>query len=208
MAATPSTSRHVTKLETRICPQPASQSFTVSLPTFTLTVSKAGSGEGTVTGTGISCGADCSETFNSGASVNLTAVSDPGSTLTGWSGCDSLAASCTVTMNVNRTVTAKFSKDFDPITAGVTPVKALHITELRDAINTLRSRNGLPAFSFGSAPTAGVTEIQAGHIRDLRSALDAVYGVVKPSYTPIVPRQTVIEKAHIDEIRNAVRDVE
>ena len=115
-------------------------------------------------------------------------------------------------MNVNRTVTAKFSKDFDPITAGVTPVKALHITELRDAINTLRSRNGLPAFSFGSAPTAGVTEIQAAHIRDLRSALDAVYGVVKPgqkpSYAPIVPRQTVIEKAHIDEIRNAVRGAE
>jgi hypothetical protein len=96
-------------------------------------------------------------------------------------------------------------------------VKALHITELRDAINTLRLRNGLPAFSFGSAPTAGLTEIQAAHITELRAGLKEVYdkvgpslGLTPPTYTnlTIVPKETTIEKAHIEEIRSAVRGVE
>ena len=33
----------------------------------------------------------------------------------------------------------------DPLTSQVTLIKAVHITELRDAINTLRSNNGLAA---------------------------------------------------------------
>jgi uncharacterized repeat protein (TIGR01451 family) len=55
----------------------------------------------------------------------------------------------------------------DPLTLQVTPINAVHITELREAINTLRSNNGLEAFSFtDSALTAGVTQVRAVHLTD------------------------------------------
>ena len=53
-----------------------------------LNVTKAGSGNGVVTSTpaGINCGSDCSEGYNAGASVTLTASPDASSTFSGWSG--------------------------------------------------------------------------------------------------------------------------
>jgi len=61
------------------------QSFTTLPSTYTLTVSKTGTGSGTVTDTGINCGTDCSEAYNLGTSVTLTATPDANSTFAGWS---------------------------------------------------------------------------------------------------------------------------
>jgi PKD repeat protein len=84
--------------------------FNRTLQTFTLTVTKQGNGSGTVTGNGITCGADCSESYQKGTSVMLTATSMSGSTFGSWSGCDSVSGStCTVAVNSNRTVTVSFS---------------------------------------------------------------------------------------------------
>jgi endoglucanase len=78
----------------------------------TLTVTRAGTGTGTVTSSpaGISCGATCSASFASGASVTLTASAASGSTFAGWSGgvCTGTAA-CTVSMTAARSVTATFN---------------------------------------------------------------------------------------------------
>jgi hypothetical protein len=77
---------------------------------YTLTVSKGGAGSGTVTGAGISCGADCSETVASGTSITLTASAAGGSTFASWSGCDAPSgATCTMTMTGSKTVTASFN---------------------------------------------------------------------------------------------------
>ena len=91
------------------------QTVTASFATpnaFTLTVSKAGVGLGTVTSspTGIDCGATCSFTFPSGTSVTLTATPAAGSTFGGWggSGCSG-TDTCVVVMNQNRSVTATFN---------------------------------------------------------------------------------------------------
>ena len=85
----------------------------------TLTVSKAGSGTGTVTSapTGISCGATCSAPFSSGASVVLTAAAATGSVFAGWSGggCSGVST-CTVTMSAATTVTATFSLPANTLT--------------------------------------------------------------------------------------------
>ncbi|MBL8919548.1 MAG: fibronectin type III domain-containing protein [Myxococcaceae bacterium] len=83
---------------------------TGTTPTSTaLTVTKTGSGRGTVTGMGIDCGADCMESGAVGRSVSLSATAAVGSTLGGWTGCDSVASTvCGVTMATNRTVTANF----------------------------------------------------------------------------------------------------
>jgi len=81
-------------------------------PTYTLTVSRAGTGSGTVTSSpgGINCGSDCTEAYNSGTSVTLTATAASGSTFAGWSGggCSG-TGNCSVTMDANKTVTATFN---------------------------------------------------------------------------------------------------
>ena len=79
---------------------------------YTLTVTKAGTGSGTVTSNpaGINCGADCSEVYNQGTSVTLTATPDSGSTFTGWSGACSGTGACIVTMTSDKAATATFAQ--------------------------------------------------------------------------------------------------
>jgi parallel beta-helix repeat protein len=85
---------------------------TFTLNTFTLTVNKSGSGLGTVASSpaGINCGADCSEPYNNGTVVTLSAAPGPNSTFQGWSGggCSG-TGNCTVTVTAATTVTAFFS---------------------------------------------------------------------------------------------------
>ncbi len=92
--------------------------------TYTLFVSKAGEGTGTVTSSDglINCGPVCSATYNGNTQVTLTATpSQPGSVFTGWSGCDSVIGNvCTVTMYSSRTVTATFSLNTIYTTLSVT----------------------------------------------------------------------------------------
>jgi uncharacterized protein (DUF2141 family) len=79
-------------------------------PQYTLTVAKSGTGSGTVTSSpsGIDCGSDCSEPYNQGTAVTLSATASAGSTFAGWSGACSGTGTCSVTMDSNKTVTATF----------------------------------------------------------------------------------------------------
>jgi uncharacterized repeat protein (TIGR03803 family) len=75
----------------------------------TLSVSKTGMG--TVSGVDgqIYCGTMCSYTFDIGTQVTLSAVPSPGSTFTGWTGCDQTNGSyCSVAMTGAKNVTAAF----------------------------------------------------------------------------------------------------
>jgi alpha-tubulin suppressor-like RCC1 family protein len=89
----------------------ATTTLAVILPRFTLTVNKAGLGAslGSVSSSpaGVTCGSDCSEDYTAGTVVTLTA--SPGLLVTSWSGCDAVeGATCTVTMQSSRSVTATF----------------------------------------------------------------------------------------------------
>ena len=79
---------------------------------YTLTVSKSGTGSGTVTSNpgGINCGNDCTEAYNLGTGVTLTATAASGSTFGGWSGACSGTGGCSVTMSSDKTVTATFTQ--------------------------------------------------------------------------------------------------
>lgn len=89
----------------------AALSGTGVLQQYTLTVSKAGTGTGIVTATGINCGLDCSENYNAGTVVTLNASADVSSTFSGWSGggCTG-TGQCVITINANTTVTATFTQ--------------------------------------------------------------------------------------------------
>jgi WD40 repeat protein len=83
----------------------------------TLTVSKDGTGSGTVSSApaGINCGGDCTEDFAADTVVTLTATATDGSEFTGWSGsgCSGTGV-CIVTMSEARSVTATFDLEEDP----------------------------------------------------------------------------------------------
>ena len=84
---------------------------------FTLDLTKAGIGEGTVSSNpaGIDCGPTCSAEFNDGTAVTLSALPDLGSTFEGWNGegCSG-TGTCVVTLDQARSVTATF-EDLPPL---------------------------------------------------------------------------------------------
>lgn len=76
---------------------------------YVLTVSLQGQGEVVSTPAGISCGSDCSESYQEQTQVSLQATPAAGYQFDGWSGACS-GTSCSVTMNAARSVTANFSQ--------------------------------------------------------------------------------------------------
>jgi len=91
--------------------QTVTATFTAAPVLFTLTVTKAGAGAGTVSSDppGITaCATTCSANFAPGTLVTLTATPQSGSTFVGWGGACSGTGSCQVTMDANRSVTATF----------------------------------------------------------------------------------------------------
>lgn len=85
-------------------------------PVRRLTVAPSGSGTGTVASdpAGIACGLDCTEDYDPGITVELTATAAVGSYFAGWSGACSGTQTCPVTMDEDRNVTATFELDTTP----------------------------------------------------------------------------------------------
>ena len=110
------------------------------------------------------------------------------------------------------TVTVAMRSPFtdDPIVAGVTPVRAVHFTELRARIDSLRVEAGLGRFRWTDPVLrAGVTPVRLVHLLELREALGAAYtaaGRAPPRWTDAAPTAgtTPIRAAHLTELRAAV----
>jgi Divergent InlB B-repeat domain len=75
-------------------------------PEFSFGVTKSGNGTGTVTCNGV----ECASKYQTGTKVTLTAAPDSGSTFGGWvgGGCTG-TGTCTVTVEANTAITAKFA---------------------------------------------------------------------------------------------------
>ena len=83
-----------------------------TLVQYLLTVTKAGSGSGTVTSVDdqVNCGTICSHAYDDGTPVTLNATAASGSTFTGWSGAGCTGTgTCQLTMSTARSVTATFA---------------------------------------------------------------------------------------------------
>jgi len=130
-----------------------SPSLAVSQPPKAITVLGLGTGGGVVTApaygetpdlncvitNGTASPEDCSRRYSYRTVVTLTVVPDPGSTFKGWGGsCSAFgtALSCTVTMNVNRTVKARFA-------GSSTPKYTLNVTGSGTGSGIITSQSGL-----------------------------------------------------------------
>jgi glycosyl hydrolase family 44/List-Bact-rpt repeat protein len=178
----------------------------------------------------INCPAACSTTYGAGTSVTLTAVPGNGHSFGPWGGaCGGTATTCALTLNSNQSVTATFSgATFTDGTGpnseiagasgggatGGTVIKAVHVIELRAAIDSLRAAHGLGAFSWTDATLiVRSTSVRRVHFLELRTALAAVCAVLPGKCTAYTDAtlnsgQTIVKAVHLNDLRANVRALE
>jgi hypothetical protein len=90
--------------------QTITATFSLIASQHTLTVTRRGQGNGTVTSSpaGINCGGTCSASYGTGTAVTLTATPAAGSRFAGWRGACSGRGTCQVTVNAAVHVVATF----------------------------------------------------------------------------------------------------
>jgi hypothetical protein len=94
----------------------------------------------------------------------------------------------------------------DPLTPGLI-VRAVHLAQLRTAVNNVRALAGLPAATFTDSAAVGV-RIKAVHVNELRTALDAglaALGFTSGGYTDAITSAVKIKAVHFQELRNRVK---
>ncbi|HYV12688.1 MAG TPA: fibronectin type III domain-containing protein [Pyrinomonadaceae bacterium] len=99
----------------------------------------------------------------------------------------------------------------DTITSQTTPVRGAHITELRQAVDAMRTTLNLSTVDWGGSIIPSSTEIQATHIQDLRTYVNQARAALNLSPCSFSDnsltelRASFIKKDHIEEIRQCVR---
>ncbi len=96
----------------------------------------------------------------------------------------------------------------DPVTTS-TKIKAVHITQLRTAVNAMLVAAGQPTVTFTDSSLTGV-KVKKVHIQELRTGLTLAHstlGLSAISYTDttITVASTKVKAAHINELRNGVK---
>ena len=94
----------------------------------------------------------------------------------------------------------------DAILSGVV-VKAVHVNELRAAVNAVRTAAGLSGAPYtDSTITPASTFVKQAHVTELRSALNAARSALvlsAVSYTDAVP--TTIKAVHMTDLRSGTQ---
>ena len=143
----------------------ASTLVTATFETAQLDVTLSGTGSGSVSSmpSGISCPADCGETYVPGSMVTLSAASDGDSTFVGWTGGGCSGTSdCVVTLGSDTTVDAEFELVTFPLTvtlagagSGIVISNPAGINCGSDcaedySVGTMVTLNALPAIGAGA----------------------------------------------------------
>jgi hypothetical protein len=144
-------------------------------------------------------GSTPSLTFNDGGRTANTAYLYKVRAVNGGESIDS---------NIDLATTVIFTDD--PLTGGSTGLKAIHVTQLRTAVNAVRTLAALGAGTFiDPTVTSGVTVIKPAHVTDLRTALNAARSVLALSALTyadsITTSVTKVKASHFTELRNGVR---
>ena len=94
----------------------------------------------------------------------------------------------------------------DPLVAGTT-AKAVHLSQLRQAVNAVRSLAGLSVLTFPDPAVPGAV-IRASHLVELRSAVDGAFGALGLAQVPYADPSlagVAIKAVHVQELRDRVR---
>jgi hypothetical protein len=93
----------------------------------------------------------------------------------------------------------------DPLTAGMV-VKAIHLSQIRQAVNAVRVAASLPPASWTDPNPPGVA-IKAFHINELRNALTPALTALgeTASYTGSITSGSPIRAIHFQELRNLTK---
>ena len=150
-----------------------------------------------------------------GSTVTVTPMGEGTATVT-VTATDAGGSNGTAAQTFTATVRPAGARRFtdDPIVPGVTPVRAVHFTELRVRIDVLRREAGLAPFGWTDPVLlAEVTRVRLVHLTGLRSALAGAYtaaGRAAPRWTDASPAagSTPIRAAHLTELRAAVLALE
>jgi uncharacterized repeat protein (TIGR02543 family) len=153
---------------------------TFALTGHTLTVSKTGTGSGTVTSSpaGITCGGVCSATFTHGTTVTLTATATAGSRFAGWSGACSGTGNCTLTIEQDNAVGAMFVlTSAEPQGCVVPNVIGKHLGVAKTLIKRAHCRVGNVGYAFSRRRSKGFVTSQSrrpGQILPVDTKIDLV----------------------------------
>jgi hypothetical protein len=99
----------------------------------------------------------------------------------------------------------------DPLIAGSSVIRAVHIAELRSRIDAVRARFLLGAYQYTDSIVANVTTIRALHVTEMRTALDEAYDAAprtRPNYSTSPGAGVTIRVADIAELRAAIQAIE
>ena len=124
------------------------------------------------------------------------------------------AAGNTATASLTVTLSGTFTFTDDPLVAQSTLIEAVHITELRAAVDSVRVAGGLASFAWTDPTlTPGTTTAKVIHLTELRTALNQAYqaaGQALLTYTDptLVAGSTSIKAIHLNELRTAVRTLQ
>ena len=216
----PSVTLTVTVLSSRGCGITASKTITTSCPALsppTHVVATASST--TVVGVSWTAAAGAA-TYNVYRSTNGVTYNLAGST-TGTTLNDTARTADTAYLYKVRAVNGGESGDSnidlatttifndDPLVVATTPVRVQHITQLRTAVNAVRTLAGLGAGTYTDPGITAGNTVRAVHITDLRTAIDAARSALSLtaiSYGEgITAQSTVIRASHQTELRNGVK---
>ena len=206
----------VTRLVTGIGVDITQPTVTITSPTSNPTYS-TGTSPLTIGGTasdalGVTQVTWANDRGGSGTATGTTSWSASGIVLQSGSNVLTVTARDAAGNTASDTLTVtSFTFTDDPVSAQSGVIKAVYLTELRTAINSLRTARGLLAYSWtDSTLTTGSTQVKAVHLTELRTALNQAYQAAvrtAPTYTDlsVVAGTTVIKAVHINELRSAVR---
>lgn len=164
------------------------ETASTQIPSFSLAVTKAGSGDGTITSsTGdINCGSICSGDFKSYSEIGLTSIPAVGSRFAGWAGAGcSGTGECHLTINSNLQATAIFESDVNPPSPVATIDKVTvsgpaKVRKGKKFIYTLKIHNSGDAEAIGTKTTvrglgirssSSVGKVLAGQTKTVRIKL-------------------------------------
>lgn len=157
---------------------------------FTLTIARAGTGNGSVNYAvnkhlsyywDTCSSASCSNSLPTGTYIEFHPISAPGSVFSGWSGCDSVkGGNCYVGMYSARSITATFTLDSRPLTVMASPPGGTYGAPQSVTLATSRGAGAAIHYTLNGATPTASSPLYSGPLT-IAAPLTLKYTAIPPS---------------------------